>query len=83
MLDIIRGVLDVAAIIASVLAAWLWYSAGAIAVRRVDAVEAFDYHDYNRLVVAFNRASARNRRGAIASAIAALIVAISLLLAQF
>lgn len=83
MLDVIRPVLDVAGIVASAIAAWLWYRASAMNVRRVDAEEVFDFHDYNRLVVAFNRASARNRSAAIASAIAALLVAINLLLAQF
>jgi hypothetical protein len=83
MLDIIRPVLDVAGIVASVIAAWLWYRAGAMNVRRVDAQEIFDYHDYNRLVVAFNRASARNRSAAIASALAAMLVAVNLMLAQF
>lgn len=82
MLDVIRPVLDVAGIIASVVAAWLWYRASAMNVRRVDSEEVFDYHDYNRLVVAFNRASSHNRSAAIASAVAALIVAINLLLAQ-
>jgi hypothetical protein len=83
VLDIVRVVLDVGGILASALAAWLWYRASAMNVRRVDAEEVFDYHDYNRLVVAFNRASARNRTGAIASAVAALIVAVNLLLSQF
>lgn len=83
MLEALQTSLDIAGVAASALAAWLWYRAGAINVRRVTFDETFDYHDFNRLVVAFNRSSARNRRGAIASAAAALIVALSLLLSRF
>jgi hypothetical protein len=45
MLAIVQGILDVAGVVASAIAAWLWYRAGAMTARRVDAEEVFDYHD--------------------------------------
>ncbi|MFN0045515.1 MAG: hypothetical protein ACKVOS_03525 [Sphingorhabdus sp.] len=70
--------LDFATIIASALAAWFWYLASIQTIHRVHATETFDYHDLNRIIVAINRNSIRNRRGALASAVAAALLAIDL-----
>ncbi len=70
--------LDFATIIASALAAWFWYLASIQTVHRVDATETFDHRDLNRVIVAINRNAIRNRRGALASAVAAALLAIDL-----
>lgn len=68
--------LDLAAILSSLLAAGLWYQAGARTVRRVSRFEALDNADVNRLVVAMNRSAILNRRAALASAAAAICIAL-------
>jgi hypothetical protein len=73
--------LDFATIIASALAAWFWYLASIQTIHRVHATETFDYHDLNRIIVAINRNSIRNRRGALASAVAAALLAVNLAVA--
>ena len=75
--------LDFATIIASALAAWFWYQASANQIHRVHASETFDYHDLNRVIVAINRNAIRNRRAALASAVAAALLAIDLAFASF
>jgi hypothetical protein len=75
--------LDISAIIASGLAAFLWWQASHIRQRRISANEEFDHRDLNRLIVSFNRASIRNERGALASAIAAAIVTVDLIVSHF
>jgi hypothetical protein len=72
--------IDLAAIIASGLAAWLWYIASKNQVHRVSKHETFDYHDLNRVIVVINRNSIRNRRAALASAAAAALIGIDLAL---
>ncbi len=75
--------LDFATIVASALAAWFWYQASANLLHRVHASEKFDYHDLNRVIVAINRNAIRNRRAALASAVAATLLAIDLAFASF
>jgi hypothetical protein len=70
--------LDVATIIASALAAWFWFKASDNQIRRIEANELFDYHDLNRVIVSINRNAIRNRRAALASAVAALLLGIDL-----
>lgn len=70
--------LDFATIVASALAAWFWYKASANLIHRVHALEEFDYHDLNRVIVAINRNAIRNRRAALASAAAAALLAVDL-----
>lgn len=71
-------VLDLAAIAASALAAWFWYLASRQHIHRVCYDEVFDYHDLNRVIVAFNRSAIRNRRAALASAVAAALIGMDL-----
>jgi hypothetical protein len=68
--------LDLAAIFSSLLAAGLWYQAGARTVRRVSRFEVLDHADLNRLVVVMNRSAILNRRAALASAAAASCIAL-------
>ncbi len=60
--------LDIAAIATSLVAAALWYQAGARTVRRISRNETLDAADLNRMVVAMNRNAILNRRAALASA---------------
>jgi hypothetical protein len=75
---ILLTLLDLAAILASAIAAWLWWRASRSRAHRMTIHDDFDYHDINRLVVAFNRAAIRNENAALASALAAAIVAVVL-----
>ncbi|NDV01941.1 hypothetical protein [Pseudoroseicyclus tamaricis] len=68
--------LDLAAIVSSLLAAGLWYQAGARTIRRVSRFETLDHADLNRMVVAMNRSAILNRRAALASAAAAICIAL-------
>lgn len=67
----ILPVLDVAAILAALIASWLWYRAGQRPVRRISRFERLDHADINRLVVAMNRSAILNRRAALATAVSA------------
>ena len=68
--------LDLAAILSSLLAAGLWYQAGARTIRRVPRSETLDHADLNRMAVAMNRSAILNRRAALASAAAAIYIAL-------
>lgn len=69
-------ILDIAAMLTALTAAWLWWQASHSTLRRVDKTEAFDYHDFNRLIVAYNRTQILNSRAAVATAASALCVAL-------
>jgi hypothetical protein len=68
-------IFDILSLATGILAAWLWYKASARSTRRVEISEQFDFHDFNRLVVAFNRQSILNRRAALATALSVLCIA--------
>lgn len=74
-LPILFIVLDLAATFSSLVAAALWYQAGARTLRRISRFEDLDHADLNRLVVAMNRSALLNRRAALASAAAAICIA--------
>ena len=76
-------ILDLGTILASAVAAWLWYRASIVQISRVSAEETFDHRDINRVIVSMNRSGIRNRRGALASAIAAAMLALDLGFTQF
>jgi hypothetical protein len=76
-------VLDLIAVLASALAAWFWYRASNQIIHRVSPHETFDYHDLNRVIVSINRNGIRNRRAALASAVAAALLALDLALAAY
>ncbi len=66
--------LDILAILAALVAAWLWHAAGRRPVRRIARGEALDSADINRLVIAINRSAILNRRAALATAVSAACV---------
>lgn len=74
--------LDLVALVASALATWFWYLASNAHIHRVTFNETFDYHDLNRVIVAINRNSARNRRAALASALTAMLLTVDLLVSR-
>jgi hypothetical protein len=67
--------LDICAFVTTLAAAWFWWLASRASLRRINKTEEFDYHDINRLVVAFNRTQILNSRAALATAVSALCVA--------
>jgi hypothetical protein len=69
------AILDVIAMLTAFAAAWLWWQASCSTLRRVEKTEEFDYHDFNRLIVAYNRTQILNSRAALATALSALCVA--------
>ena len=68
--------LDLAIVIAAALSGVMWLRASRGKLRRVTAGEECDHHDFNRMVVAFNRSQLLNRRAALATAAAALLGAL-------
>lgn len=71
---------DIGALVASLVAAWLWFHASRRTVRRISYQETLDAADFNRIVTAFNRTNLLNGRAAAASGVAALLVATRFLL---
>lgn len=69
-------VLDLASLLTALAASWLWYQASGRSIRRLHRFEELDNHDFNRLVVAFNRTQQLNARAAMMTAISALCVAV-------
>jgi len=81
VLEIFGLALDMIAVLASALAAWFWYRASNQIIHRVSPHETFDYHDLNRVIVSINRNGIRNRRAALASAVAAALLALDIAVA--
>lgn len=75
--------IDLLAIAASAVAAWFWYLASNQLIHRGRPDETFDYHDLNRVIVSINRNGIRNRRAALASAVAAALLALDLAVAAY
>jgi hypothetical protein len=69
-------VLDLIAILAALAAAFLWFKASGHRVRRIARDEELDAADFNRLIVAVNRAQILNSRAAMATAASALALAL-------
>ncbi len=69
-------ILDIAALASALIASALWYRASRSNVRRLSHSEDIDHHDFNRLIVMFNRNQILNSRAALASAISALMFAV-------
>ncbi|MFN0218059.1 MAG: hypothetical protein ACKVP4_04490 [Hyphomicrobium sp.] len=67
--------LDIASLVTALAAAWFWYIASGKSIRRLQRTEEIDNHDFNRLIVAFNRTQQLNARAALATAASALCVA--------
>jgi hypothetical protein len=75
--------LDIATLAMPAAAAWFWHLASSDKLHRVSIDEQFDYHDLNRVIVAINRNNIRNRRAALASALAVLLLSVDLLLTRW
>jgi hypothetical protein len=68
--------LEILIIVTAAVAAWFWFAASRREVRRVSYRETLDAADLNRVVVALNRSMMLNRRGAAASGLVALEMAL-------
>ncbi|MCA1941329.1 MAG: hypothetical protein LDL26_10055 [Caenispirillum bisanense] len=75
-LAVFLTVTEACAALAALVAAWLWYLAGARPQRRVSRDEELDALDFNRLVVGINRSNLLNRRAALATAVSSALVAL-------
>lgn len=76
-------ILDLAAIAAALLAAWLWYRASGHRIRRVARGEHLDSADFNRIIVSINRSQIRNTHAALATAASAVAVAVRMIIGMF
>jgi hypothetical protein len=68
-------ILDTAALLSALAAAWLWFKASSNTVRRIALDEELNAQDFNRIVVSINRSQLLNRRAAMATAISACAIA--------
>lgn len=68
--------LDIAGMLSALAASWLWFKASGRSLRRMSHDEDIDNHDFNRLVVAFNRTQHLNSRAALITALSALCIAL-------
>lgn len=69
-------ILDLMGMLTALAAGALWWMASRSTLRRVHKTEEFDYHDFNRLIVAYNRTQIINARAALATAASAMCVAL-------
>ena len=76
----VEQLVDGGIVIAAFLSAVFWLKASGRRVRRVSRCETLDHMDVNRLVIALNRAQILNARAALATAIAAALAMVRLLL---
>lgn len=74
-------ILDGAIVAAALVSAWLWWRASAQRMRRVSRHEALDAADINRMVTALNRMQIFGARAALATAVAAALAGLRLILA--
>ncbi len=75
-----QTLMDLAALASAIAAAWYWWRASRVSLRRLSKFENIDYQDMNRLIVSFNRAQILSGRAAFATGLSALFVAIRLAL---
>ena len=73
-------VLDVLIVAAAFVSGALWLKASWRRIRRISRHEVLDHADLNRIVTAMNRAQILNARAAGATACAALLAGVRLLL---
>lgn len=72
------SILDLFALVSALAAAFLWFKASSVFVRRVQKNEAINSLDLNRVVTSINRTQMLNRRAALATALSALAIALKL-----
>ncbi|PPD15739.1 MAG: hypothetical protein CTY25_05425 [Methylobacterium sp.] len=63
--------LDLLALASAMAAAYLWFRASSVQVRRVNKSEDINSLDLNRIVTAINRTQLLNQRAALATALSA------------
>jgi hypothetical protein len=68
--------LDILILFATAFSAWFWWKASGRKLRRIAHDEVLDSHDINRIVTNINRGQILNARAALATAIAAALVAV-------
>jgi hypothetical protein len=73
---IISRLFDLFGLVSAGMAAWFWYKASDFKMRRISKDESFDRFDMNRMITELNRSQALNRRAALATALAAVAVAL-------
>jgi hypothetical protein len=71
-------ILDLFALVSALAAAYLWFRASSVFVRRVSKNETINSLDLNRVVTAINRTQTLNRRAALATALSALAIALKI-----
>lgn len=71
----VTTILDIGALVSALAAAWYWWRASRVSLRRLSKSEEFNYQDMNRLIVSFNRAQILSGRAAFATGFSALCVA--------
>lgn len=78
-----QTLLDLSALASAIAAAWYWWLASRVNLRRLSKFENLDYQDMNRLIVSFNRAQILSGRAAFATGLSAIFVAARLVLDLF
>nr|WP_298685467.1 hypothetical protein [uncultured Dongia sp.] len=68
--------LDILILFSTAFSAWFWWKASGRKLRRIAHDEKLDSHDINRIVTNINRGQILNARAALATAIAAALVAV-------
>ena len=79
MLTSVFFFLDAVAIVAALLASWLWFKSSQNRLRRVSKDEHLNAADINRMVVAINRSQILNAQAAFVTAISASAVALRMI----
>jgi hypothetical protein len=72
--------LDLAIVACAAASGLFWYIASRRQVRRISRSEVLDSLDFNRIIVAFNRAQILNRRAALATSATGMLAAVRLCL---
>ena len=75
--------LDFGIFVAAGLSGLSWYLASKRLLRRIDKAQELNRLDLNRMVVAFNRTQALNRRAALATSAAGVLAAVRMLVNLF
>ena len=79
MLPTLLLFLDTVAIIAALMASWLWFRSSQSRVRRVAKDEELSAADINRIVVTINRSQILNAQAALVTAVSAIAVALRMI----
>jgi hypothetical protein len=72
--------LDLAIVACAAASGLFWYIASRRQMRRISRSEVLDSMDFNRIIVAFNRAQILNRRAALATSATGMLAAVRLCL---